>query len=84
MSKFFFILYFQFNLFKKIIDLNFVENLEKFKSFSLKDNERVRTFCINSKIRPIPNSTAESTKKKKVNDKTLRLSKSKPTRKTAA
>ena len=56
--------YFQFNLFKNINDLNLLENLEKFKSLSVKDNERVKVFCINSKINPIPNSTADKTKKK--------------------
>lgn len=59
--------------------LNLLENLEKFKSFSDKDKERVKVFCNNNKIKPIPNSTADSTKKKNVKDKTLRLSNKKPT-----
>jgi len=72
--KFFNYFYFQFILFKKIDDLNLVANLEKLKSPSLSDNDLVKVFCINNKTKPIPNSTAERTKKKNVMDKTFKLS----------
>lgn len=71
--------YFQFILFKKIKDLNLLENLEKFKSLSFKDKDLVKVFCINKSIKPIPNSTADKTKKKNVKDKIFKLSNSRPT-----
>lgn len=45
---------------------------------SVKDKERVRVFWISNKTKPIPNSTADKTKKKNVKDKTFKLSNNKP------
>jgi len=39
-------------------------------------------FCVSISIKPIPNSTAESTKKKKVNETKFTLSNNAPTLKT--
>lgn len=70
--------YFQFILFKKTVDLNLLENLEKFKSKSVKERVLVIVFWISKRINPIPNSTADNTKKKKVRERTLILSKVNP------
>lgn len=48
-----------------------------YESFKLIDRKKM--FCTNIRISPIPNSTAESTKKKKVNDSKFTLSNSVPT-----
>ena len=53
--------------------LNLIENLLLFVCESVKLIERVRVFCKSNKTNPSPNSMAESTKKKNVNDKILRL-----------
>lgn len=74
----FILFYFHFILFKKITDLNLLANFEKLKSESVKDKVLVIVFWINNKIKPIPNSTADKTKKKKVKDKTLIQSNIKP------
>jgi len=56
--------------FKKLLD-------ESFKLIDLRN-----MFCVSISIKPIPNSTAESTKKKKVNETKFTLSNNAPTLKT--
>ena len=45
----------------------------------MRDSERKKIFWIKSSTKPIPNSTAESTKNKKVNDNRFKLSYEIPT-----
>ena len=59
-------------------------NFKKLVSESFKLIERLTMFWNKSKIRPIPNSIAEKTKKKNVKDKTFKLSKITPIKKTIA
>lgn len=52
----------------------------EYESFKLIDRRNI--FCISININPIPNSTAESTKKKKVRDIKFTLSNNAPTLRT--
>lgn len=64
------------------MDLNLFKNFKKLTSWSFKLIERFIIFWNNKSIKPTPNSIAEKTKKKKVNDSILRLSLNKPIIKT--
>lgn len=55
-----------------------LENLKKLISFSDKLKVLFKRFWSNNKTKPIPNSTAERTRKKKVRESTFKLSKIKP------
>jgi hypothetical protein len=64
--------------FDENLELCFKKLLEE--SFRLIDLRNM--FCVSISIKPIPNSTAESTKKKKVSDTKFTLSNNAPTLKT--
>ena len=61
-------------MFALILLFNLEANFNGFTFESFKLIERIIIFCTNIIIRPSPNSTAESIKKKNVNDNKLRLS----------
>lgn len=63
---------------------NLFENFKKFKSWSFKLIDRVIIFWKSKRIKPIPNSIAEKTKKKNVSDRMFRLSYIKPTKSAIA
>ena len=56
------------------LEVNLVEYLLNSDWESDKDKDLKKIFWTSNKTRPIPNSTADSTKKKKVKDKRFRLS----------
>lgn len=56
------------------LDANRVEYLVKSVSESDKDSDLKNIFCSSSITNPIPNSTADKTKNKKVSDSKLMLS----------
>lgn len=70
----------KFKCFTLLINLRLC--LIQFLLLSCNCNERKKIFCKSIITRPIPNSTAERTKKKKVNDNKLILSYKNPTDKT--
>jgi hypothetical protein len=55
-----------------------VEFLKKLDGLLFKEIDLKKTFCIKIITKPIPNSTADSTKKKNVKDKKFTLSYNKP------
>lgn len=63
------------------LELNLVENLLKSDWESDKDKDLKKIFWTSSNTNPIPNSTADKTKKKKVKDKRFKLSYDNPTAK---
>ena len=58
--------------------INLVEFLKQLLVLLFKDIDLLNIFCISIITRPMPNSTADSTKKKKVNDRKLTLSYRRP------
>ena len=57
-----------------ILELNLVENLLKSDWESDSERDLKKMFWTRSKTKPIPNSTADKTKKKNVKDKRFKLS----------
>ena len=57
-----------------ILELKRVEYFKKSEFESISDKDLKKMFWISNKTKPIPNSTAESTKNRKVSDSRLRLS----------
>ena len=68
---------YQFNQFifpDLILEINLVEFLKQLVLLFVKDIDLKKIFCISIITRPIPNSTADRTKKKKVKERKLTLS----------
>lgn len=61
-----------------IREANLVEFLKKLSELVVKDIDLKKTFCINIITKPIPNSTADSTRKKNVSERKFTLSYKKP------
>ena len=59
--------------------MNRVDCFKKSELLSVNDNDLKNTFWIKSNIKPIPNSTAERTRKKNVRDIKFKLSYEIPT-----
>ena len=55
-------------------ELNLVECLRKSELVSVRDKDRKNMFCINNRMSPIPNSTADKTRKRNVRDIKFKLS----------
>ena len=57
-----------------ILELKRVECFKKSEFESIRDKDLKKTFWIRSNTKPIPNSTAERTRKRKVSDNKFKLS----------